>query len=98
MFSIIWPVLVTNSPEEHPFISEKEKNYIVQSIQRDGQSKASKEEVSVVPKSIKCNGPMISDQNSVFDCASSIGPFSLSVNDRFGTSASTRASYLINWG
>ena len=52
MFSIIWPVLVTNSPEEHPFISEKEKNYIVQSIQRDGQSKASKEEVSVVPKSI----------------------------------------------
>ena len=51
MFSIIWPVLVTNSPEEHPFISEKE-NYIVQAIQRDGQNKASKEEVSVVPKSI----------------------------------------------
>ena len=54
VFSIIWPVLVTkwNSPEEHPFISEKEKNYVVQSIQRDGQSKASKEEVRFLPKSI----------------------------------------------
>ena len=54
MFSIIWPILVTNSSEEHPFISEKEKNYIVQSIQKDGQDKASKEEVSGVVRNLPC--------------------------------------------
>ncbi len=39
---------VFNSPGEHPYISEREKKYIQQSIVQAGQKRGSKEEVGAV--------------------------------------------------